>query len=148
MSDPACTFCGRALQGPESFCEACDSAVDVEKVLGVLPAPPPRTALPPREIGRFRVVRPVGEGGAGVVYEALDPLLGRSVALKLLKPLGLSAEILERFLREARVLARFRHPHVVQIFELGRHAGRDYLAMEFVEGKRFPATADLREAVR
>jgi tetratricopeptide (TPR) repeat protein len=53
----------------------------------------------------------------------------------------------ERFLREARFLAKLRHPNVVQIFELGRHEGRDFLTMEFIEGKPFPATSDRREAV-
>ncbi len=140
----ACPFCSRPFEG--ELCPRCDDAVDVEKVLGVLGADRP-SSLPPREIGRFRIVRPLGEGGTGIVYEAMDPVLGRSVALKILKPHGLSPELVERFLREARFLGRFRHPNVVQIYELGKHEGRDFLAMELVEGKPFPATSERREAV-
>ena len=101
----SCTFCARPYEG--DFCPRCDGAVDVEKVLGVLEKR--ESSLPPREIGRFRVARPLGEGGTGIVYEAIDPVLGRSVALKILKPHGLSRELVERFLREARFLARLRH---------------------------------------
>lgn len=138
-----CSFCGRGYEG--DLCPRCDDAVDVVKVLGVLG--PRKSGLPPREMGRFRVVRPLGEGGTGIVYEAMDPVLGRSVALKLLKSHGVSPEVVERFLREARFLAKLRHPNVVQVYELGKHEGRDFLAMEFIEGKPFPATADRKEAV-
>ncbi|HEX7896976.1 MAG TPA: protein kinase [Planctomycetota bacterium] len=141
----SCSFCARPYEG--DFCPRCDEAVDIDKVLGVLQEPKEPTALPPREIGRFRVVRSLGEGGTGIVYEALDPVLGRSVALKILKPRGLSPELVERFLREARFLARLRHPNIVQIYELGRHADRDFLTMEYIEGTPFPGTADRREAV-
>jgi tetratricopeptide (TPR) repeat protein len=139
----SCTFCARPYEG--DFCPRCDDAVDVEKVLGVLE--PRKSSLPPREIGRFRIARPLGEGGTGIVYEALDPVLGRSVALKILKPQGLSTALVERFLREARFLARLRHPNIVKIFELGRHDGRDFLTMEYIDGKPFPGTADRRETV-
>ena len=137
-----CAFCKRGYEG--DLCPRCSGAVDVDKVLGLLDK---ASKLPPREIGRFRIVRPIGEGGTGIVYEALDPVLSRAVALKILKPQGLSRELVERFLREARFLARLRHPNVVQILELGRHEGRDFLTMEFIEGKPFPATADRREAL-
>jgi tetratricopeptide (TPR) repeat protein/predicted Ser/Thr protein kinase len=141
-----CPYCSRPFEG--DLCPTCDDAVDVEKALGLLgPSAARRSSLPPREIGRFRVVRRLGEGGTGVVYEALDPVLGRPLALKILKAHGLGPELVERFLREARFLARFRHPNVVQIYELGRHEGRDFLAMELIEGKPFPATSDRREAV-
>ena len=139
----SCTFCARPYDG--DFCPRCDDAVDVEKVLGVLEPRP--SSLPPREIGRFRIARPLGEGGTGIVYEALDPVLGRSVALKILKPRGLSHELVERFLREARFLARLRHPNIVQIYELGRHDHRDFLTMEYIQGKPFPGTSDRRETV-
>jgi tetratricopeptide (TPR) repeat protein len=145
MTTP-CPFCARPFEG--DLCPRCDEAVDVDKVLGLLgPAAARRSNLPPREIGRFRVVRRLGEGGTGVVYEALDPVLGRPLALKVLKAHGLGPELVERFLREARFLARFRHPNVVQLYELGRHEGRDFLAMELIEGQPFPATSDRREAV-
>ncbi len=86
-------------------------------------------------IGRYRVVERLGAGGMGVVYSAFDERLGRHVAIKVLHadvddddPLQL------RLVREAQLLARLNHPHVVQIFEVGRQEGRVYLVMELVDG--------------
>jgi Protein kinase domain len=88
------------------------------------------------EIGRFRLVREVGSGGMGIVYEAVDLELERTVALKLVRP-GLSADgaFRERFERERRAQARLDHPNIVHVYGGGETPdGRLYLATQFVEG--------------
>ena len=82
----------------------------------------------------YRVDRLIGEGGFGVVYECQELSLGRTVAVKMLKPDVSSDRELKRFLAEGRNLATLCHPNVVQIFRLGTHEGRPYIAMEFVRG--------------
>ncbi len=91
---------------------------------------------PPRQFGRYEVLEELACGGMGVVYKARDPLLGRVVALKMLRPAGFGQrdESVRRFCREARLIARLKHPHVVPIHEFGEHEGQHYFAMEFVSG--------------
>ncbi len=73
----------------------------------------------------------LGEGGMGVVVEATDRRLGRTVALKLLKR-SASAEVNERVRREARAVAQLSHPNEVQVFDVGMHDGAPYIVMELV----------------
>jgi serine/threonine protein kinase len=87
-----------------------------------------------RSISHYRVVDKLGEGGMGVVYRAHDDRLGRQVAIKLLRDLGDSGDVRQRFWREARVAAQLNHPHVCQIYEIGEEAGRPFLVMELLEG--------------
>lgn len=90
----------------------------------------------PSEIGGFRIVSPLGQGGMGVVFLAEDPVLLRPVALKLLsEQLASSPEASARFLREARTMALVEHPGVVRVYSAGEHAGRFFLAMEYVRGE-------------
>jgi serine/threonine protein kinase/WD40 repeat protein len=90
---------------------------------------------PPRQLGEYRVLRQVGRGGMGVVYEAVQESLGRHVALKVLPYNTLvSAEHLERFRREARAAARLHHTHIVPVFGVGEHEGIHYYAMQFIIG--------------
>ena len=84
------------------------------------------------QIGRFEILGLLGAGGMGVVYTAYDPALDRKVAVKVLRERQTERE--DRAWREARALARLAHPNVVAIHEVGRHAGRLFLAMELVEG--------------
>ncbi|MFP2906136.1 protein kinase domain-containing protein [Pyxidicoccus sp. 3LFB2] len=95
------------------------------------PVLPPGTRLGPYVLHEL-----LGAGGMGVVYAAEDPRLGRRVALKLLHPLraGAESENRTRLLREAQAMARLSHPNVLPVFELGTADGRDFLAMEWVEG--------------
>lgn len=85
--------------------------------------------------GRYRLLEKVGEGAMAVVYRAEDLLLGRTVALKLLRP-EYAADPRRRavFLQEARATARLVHPHVATVFDAGEAEGTPYLVMEFVEG--------------
>lgn len=89
----------------------------------------------PDRIGEFRILRCVGNGGMGVVYEAVQESLGRHVALKLL-PLDALADPkrLERFRREAKSAARLHHTNIVPVFGTGEAGGRHYYAMQFICG--------------
>jgi serine/threonine protein kinase len=93
----------------------------------------------PDEIGRlgpYRVLRILGAGGMGVVFQAEDPGLQRLVALKAMRPsLASSPLAKERFFREARSAAALKHPNIVTIFQVGEDRGTPFLAMEFLEGE-------------
>jgi len=82
---------------------------------------------PGRRIGKYEIVRPIGEGGMGDVYEAYDPDLKRTVALKVLKQADA-----DRLRREASAAAKLRHPNIVTVYDIGP----DYIAMEYVRGGR------------
>jgi serine/threonine-protein kinase len=103
------------------------------------------TRLPER-IGKYRVVRVLGRGGMGVVYEAHDDELGRKVALKVLDPAAAASPALrERFLREARAAAKLTHPHIAAVYD----AGEGWIAMRLVAGGPLHEAprADLRTRV-
>ncbi len=98
----------------------------------VTPAAPPdpdRPDLPGYEVGRE-----LGRGGMGVVYLARQRGLNRDVAVKVLRGPSVSRAARARFWAEAEVMAEVRHPNVVQVIELGEHAGRPFMAMEYVPG--------------
>ncbi|HUJ56852.1 MAG TPA: serine/threonine-protein kinase, partial [Kofleriaceae bacterium] len=84
-------------------------------------------------LGRYRIERTLGEGGMGVVHAAFDPDLERRVALKVLR--GEGGDARQRLLREARAMARLTHSNVVTVHEVGSAGGRDYVAMEMIEGE-------------
>jgi WD40 repeat protein len=93
----------------------------------------------PDEIGRlgsFRVIKLLGSGGMGSVFQAVDSQLGRFVALKVLRPrLAGSKVARQRFLREARAAAKLEHDHVVAIYQVGEDNGVPYLAMPLLRGQ-------------
>ncbi|MDC3952808.1 protein kinase domain-containing protein [Polyangium jinanense] len=100
----------------------------------VLPGPPAeRRGVPPSLSERYQDITFVGEGGMGTVYRAMDPRLGRTVALKLLK--GDDPELWRRFLGEARAQARIQHEHVCRVYEAGQADGEPYIAMQFIDGE-------------
>ena len=89
-----------------------------------------------RRIGRYQLRRKVGQGGMGLVFEALDPNLGRTVALKLLSGDRLDSPVsVQRFLREAKSSGSFNHPNIVHAFDAGIDGDLPYLVMEFVDGE-------------
>src|SRR5262249_36820646 len=87
-------------------------------------------------IGPYKIDREIGRGGMGVVFLAHDTRLGRTVALKALpEDVAGDPDRLQRFEREARVLASLSHPNVASIFGLEESQGRRYLALEHIEGE-------------
>ncbi|RUL88717.1 WD40 repeat domain-containing serine/threonine protein kinase [Tautonia sociabilis] len=87
-------------------------------------------------LGDYRLLREVGRGGMGVVYEAEQVSLGRRVALKILPRLvAADSRVLERFRREARAAARLHHSNIVPVFEVGRVGDVAYYAMQFISGR-------------
>ena len=94
----------------------------------------------PKTLGDFRVIREVGRGGMGVVYEAVQTSLNRRVALKLLGPhVSGSATQLQRFRREAEAVARLHHTNIVPIYGVGEEEGLHFYAMQFIEGASLAA---------
>jgi TolB-like protein len=88
----------------------------------------------PESIAQYRLIRQIGRGGMGIVFEAHDDRLQRRVALKTILP-SADPGMRDRFLREARAAAAVSHPHVCQLFEIGEHNGEPFLAMELLEGE-------------
>jgi len=95
-------------------------------------------------LGRFALVRQIGQGGMGVVYTALDELLGRAVAIKMIRADRAGAVAVARILREAQALARLSHPNVVQLHDVRTADGQIFLAMEYVPGRTLRAWLEQR----
>jgi hypothetical protein len=119
-----CPSCGACAGASVEFCARDGSTL-------VLTVPVERTIH-----GRYRLDRAIGKGGMGVVYEATDLRLDRGVAVKVMSAAGWQgSDPLKRFAREARALARLRHPNVVALFDYGEPAaGGAYLVMELLTG--------------
>jgi serine/threonine-protein kinase len=94
----------------------------------------------PSSIGRYQVLREIGRGAMGIVYEARDPALDRTVALKVIQPAAEADELLayeERFLTEARIAAALQHPGIVVVHDVGRDPGSGalFIALELLRGQ-------------
>src|SRR5437016_2584857 len=97
------------------------------------PAAGPLPAL--ERLGDFRIIREIGHGGMGVVYEAEQVSLGRHVALKVLRHQALAnGTTKKRFQREARAAAKLHHTNIVPVFGVGEHDGLPYYVMQFIQG--------------
>ena len=90
---------------------------------------------PVTKIGKYNIIEQVGEGAMGVVYKAVDPVLNRSVAIKVMSE-GMAQDdaLRKRFLREAQAAGSLQHPNVVTIYDFGETEGHLFIAMEFIEG--------------
>ena len=98
--------------------------------------PVTRDGSVPEQIGEYRILREVGRGGMGVVYEAEQESLGRHVALKVLPFAAImDPNHLKRFQREARAAARLHHSNIVPVYGVGEHDGIHYYAMQFIQGQ-------------
>jgi formylglycine-generating enzyme required for sulfatase activity len=92
--------------------------------------------LPRERVGEFRLLKRIGAGGMGLVFEAEQESLGRTVAVKILRPdLGLSPEARERFRREAKAVARLRHPSIVSVLAAGEDGDVRWIALDLVAGR-------------
>jgi serine/threonine protein kinase len=127
---------------PEDYLErfpACREELLVRLPPGTTgPTPPPvdptPSGLPPLGIPGYELLGELGRGGMGVVYKAHQVGLGRTVALKMILAGEQSDEALVRFQREARALARFDHPNIVEVFDAAVFQGCPYYTAEFMEG--------------
>ena len=116
------------------------------------------TAPDLKTLGRYNIERVLGKGAMGVVYEGVDPRLGRRVAIKTILKSHLDEDTAKdysmRFVREAQAVARLNHPNIVQVYDFGEESDIAYLVMEFIRGKElknfFDANErfDIKEAVR
>lgn len=112
----------------------------------VLPAREPGGVAPRVAPARYRIIREVGRGGMGIVYQAEDDILQRPVAYKVLPDaVRDDPRALGDFLREARIAASLHHPNIVTIFDAGQTADAVYIAMEYVEGR---SLQDILDEVR
>jgi serine/threonine protein kinase/WD40 repeat protein len=110
----------------------------VEQAEADRPRPPEAKAptTPLQQVGDYRILRPIGAGGMGVVYEAVQVSLGRHVALKVLSPQALGdARARERFRREARAAARLHHTNIVPVYEVGEEGDVCFYAMQLIQGQ-------------
>ena len=134
-----CPRCGTTLppDAPEGLCPGCLLQRGFATEAGV-PQPafvPPTIAELAPLFPQLEILECLGRGGMGAVYKARQPLLDRLVALKILAPeKQTDPQFAERFEREARVLAKLSHPHIVSVYDFGVTQGRYYLLMEFVDG--------------
>src|SRR6516162_3851197 len=113
------------------------------RVAGSIPAAAPI----PERFGEFRIVREIGRGGMGIVYEAVQESLGRHVALKVL-PMGhrIGPVQLKRFEREAKAAALLHHTNIVPVFGVGQHEGVHFYAMQYIQGQSLGVV--LREVIQ
>jgi serine/threonine protein kinase len=97
-------------------------------------------ALTGCRLGPYEILAPLGAGGMGEIYRARDTRLDRTVAVKILRRHLLSnPQLLERFKREAQVIARLSHPHICTLHDVGHQDGIDFLVMELVDGESLRA---------
>jgi len=90
---------------------------------------------PGTKLGPYEIIAPLGAGGMGEVYRALDTRLDRTIAIKIL-PSHLSDDAMrrQRFEREAKAVSSLNHPHICTLYDIGRQDGVDFIVMEYVEG--------------
>jgi serine/threonine protein kinase/Tol biopolymer transport system component len=86
------------------------------------------------KVGSYEIVAPLGSGGMGIVYRALDTKLNRSVAIKFISDELVDAAARHRFRREAQMASALNHPHILTVYDAGEFEGRQYLVAEFVDG--------------
>jgi len=95
------------------------------------------------QIGKYQILEQVGEGAMGIVYRAMDPILNRPVAIKVMNEgMAQDSSLRERFLREAQAAGSLQHPNVVTIYDFGETDGHLFIAMEYITG------ADLEHLLR
>lgn len=112
---------------------------EIDRIVSEKNGEPPNARFFQHSLGRFRIQSILGRGGFGVVFDAIDPQLGRSVALKVPKIDNISQSSRRRFLREAQAAGMLSHPHIVTVYESGQLGPILYIAYERIRG---PSLAD------
>ena len=131
-----CVVCSRIFRSGETTCPEDGSPLVIEAEGG------PRAGRLGHVMGSYRLLRVLGEGGVGTVYEAEHVRLGRKVALKLLHPDVLTRELVLRFFNEARAVNSIRHPHIIDVEDfVTTPTGEHYMVMELLVGE------DLRSVI-
>jgi predicted Ser/Thr protein kinase len=142
MSEKTCIICGRpsSLLDPTRHCPGC-----VERpTLSVRPAeqaavplvedPDAPDVLVGTELGGCRLLKRVGDGGMGTVYQAEQLSLGRTIALKVIHPHRSTPKLVARLHGEARVVASLSHPNILQVYDVGSAGGLHFIVLEYVDG--------------
>jgi serine/threonine protein kinase len=135
---------------PDLAAELADCLDGVELAHGMAPQAATTGPLPPQlppllPLGDFQIVREIGRGGMGVVYEAVQLSLGRRVALKVLPfAAALDAKHLQRFRTESHAAAQLHHTNIVPVYAVGCERGTHYYAMQLIDGQ--PLDAVIRDA--
>jgi len=127
--------------------EHADELPDPDAFLGDLPIDEElATASAGQQIGAYRILREIGQGGMGAVYEAEQEQLNRRVALKLIR-LGMDTrQVVARFEAERQALAKMNHPNIAQVIDAGAtEAGRPYFVMEYIDGEPITDYCDSRQ---
>jgi eukaryotic-like serine/threonine-protein kinase len=147
-SPPSCIHCGASFDDPVGGFEGKTRVEDP----GLLPRPSTFDPETPWQetwvrgslgsLGRFQLREVLGEGGVGRVYQAYDPRLDRDVALKVLRQADPGERIMQRFFREARAVARLRHPNIVAVHDAGLDDGICWIAFEFIKGETLARRRD------
>src|SRR5262245_20200377 len=137
LNDPAAQAIGNSEVGTTRFANAGPQ----ERTRTDPPRSGDESERLPEQILRFEIRRRLGSGGFGSVYLAYDPTLDREIALKVPRdPARWGDDQSQRFLDEARIAARLKHPHVIDIHDAGRtEDGAVYIAMEYVDGESLSA---------
>src|SRR5690625_2348102 len=105
------------------------------------------------QIPGYRIIRKINQGGMSSVYLAIQLSVGREVALKVMSPaLNCDPVFSERFQREANIVGQLSHPHIVSIYDIGRHENYNYIAMDYLAGgsihDRMASGISAQEALR
>ena len=120
---------GRGIEG------TCQRCLLLQPLPGMWdPNEPPTEEEISARLPRFDIQEPLGRGALGTVYKATDSVLGRAVAIKLMKANPINPEFGARFLREAAVMAKLSHPNIVTVYDYGSEDDLHYLVMEWMEG--------------
>jgi serine/threonine protein kinase len=134
LAKKVCRACNRSYSAGEVFCAEDGSRLSTREV-GAVNAPDPLIGSTLSE--RYRILRVLGEGGMGRVYEAEHTLIERRVAIKVLREdFCRRADVVERFRREAKSASRIGHPNIVDVLDFGETpTGASYFVMELLSGE-------------
>jgi formylglycine-generating enzyme required for sulfatase activity/predicted Ser/Thr protein kinase len=131
-------FLRKVCDGDPALQVELESLMAEEEIVGDfmdMPAIRPQESLAGKMILDYQVIRKLGEGGMGVVYQARDTRLDRFVALKMLPPETMSdPDRRRRFVREAKAASALNHPNIVTVYDIVRHNDVDFIVMEYVDG--------------